>query len=68
GTVASFAGDIVISTAVGNLTAPVTGTLDVATGAFTSSSTTVTGSERRDTTSGDGLKNGPKKSGLAAPG
>ena len=44
GTVASFAGDIVIATAVGNLTAPVTGTLDVATGAFTSSSTTVTGS------------------------
>ena len=60
GTVASFAGDIVISTAVGNLTAPVTGTLDVATGAFTSSSTTVTGSERRDTTYGDGPKNGPR--------
>ncbi|MEO5745431.1 MAG: hypothetical protein ABIQ53_12710 [Terracoccus sp.] len=44
GTVASFAGDIVIATAVGALTVPVTGTLDVTTGAFSSSSTTVTGS------------------------
>ena len=44
GIVASFAGDIVITTAVGALTAPVTGTLDVTTGMFSSSSTTVTGS------------------------
>ncbi len=44
GAVASFAGDIVITTAAGTLTAPVTGTLDATTGAFASSSTTVTGS------------------------
>lgn len=44
GPVARFAGDIVISTAIGSLTAPVTGRLDVTTGTFTSTSRTVTGS------------------------
>ena len=52
GSVASFAGKIVITTALGALTAPVIGTLDVTTGAFTSSSTTVTGSGALSSVSG----------------
>lgn len=44
GSIVTFTGDIVISTAVGQLDAPVTGTLDVSTGRFTSTSNTVTGS------------------------
>jgi hypothetical protein len=43
GTVASFAGPIVLTTRVGTLTAPVTGTLDLSTGDFTSTSTQVSG-------------------------
>ncbi len=43
GTVASFTGPIVFTGLGGTLTAEVTGTLDVTTGAFTSTSTGVTG-------------------------
>ena len=43
GTVASFTGDIIFRNAFGSLVAPVSGTLDTATGQFVSSSTTVTG-------------------------
>ena len=43
GTVASFSGPIVFTGLGGTLTAQVTGTLDVATGVFTSTSTSVTG-------------------------
>jgi hypothetical protein len=42
-TVASFTGDIIFRNAYGTLTAPVSGTLDTATGHFVSSSTTVHG-------------------------
>lgn len=43
GTVASFTGPIIFTGHGGTLTAQVTGTLDVTTGAFTSTSTSVTG-------------------------
>lgn len=43
GTVASFTGTIIFRNALGALVAPVTGTLDTATGDFSSTSTTVTG-------------------------
>ena len=43
GTVASFAGPITFTGLGGTPTAPVTGTLDVTTGAFTSTSTGITG-------------------------
>ena len=43
GTVASFVGPIVFTGLGGTLTAQVTGTLDVTTGVFTSTSTSVTG-------------------------
>ena len=43
GTVASFTGPIVFTGLGGTLTAQVTGTLDVTTGVFTSTSTSVTG-------------------------
>ena len=43
GTLASFTGDIIFRNAYGTLTAPVSGTLDTATGHFVSSSTTVHG-------------------------
>ena len=43
GTVASFVGPIVFTGLGGTLTAQVTGTLDVTTGAFTSTSTSVSG-------------------------
>jgi len=39
GTVASFVGPIVFTNGFGSITAPVTGTLDVSTGQFRSSST-----------------------------
>jgi hypothetical protein len=44
GTVASFMGPIVLTNRFGTITAPVTGTLDVSTGDFRSSSTTLSGS------------------------
>jgi hypothetical protein len=41
--VVSFTGPIIFTSSLGTLTAPVTGTLDATTGAFTSSSTALTG-------------------------
>lgn len=43
GTVASFTGRIAFSNALGTITAPVTGTLDLSTGDFASSSSALTG-------------------------
>lgn len=43
GTVLSFAGPIVFTDSFGSITAPVTGTFDIATGAFRSSSMTLVG-------------------------